>query len=876
MAETERLEPRSDRQPSAQAPLQRPTEVHKFGGTSVANAERMFAVARLVAEARDSARVIVVASAMGGVTDGLVGAINAAIKGKTEASLRAIDDIALRHHQTLAALGGPAEGPVPQALDRVADNIRALLRAGAVLRELSVRTCDRILAAGEKLSVPLVATALQRIGVPAIPALADTFLETNARFGESTPIPGVCERMIAAAMAPFLADDIVPVVTGFSGRAPDGATTTLGRGGSDYTATLIADAVGATEVTIWTDVDGVYTSDPRVVPDARPLEQLNFREAAELAYYGAKVLHQRTIIPVAKRGIPVRIRSSFEPSLPGTLVDGHLTPGSHPVKAISAVGQHALLAIEGKGMAGVPGVAARVFEALARDDINVTLISQSSAESSICFAVPVKNACVAEARLKRAFAAELARGDVEEITVRLGVALLAVVGLGMARTPGVAARVFACLGRCRINVLAIAQGSSELNISLAIDEADTVEALRALHPEFGLHRRDTGEDSPRALDLIVLGCGKIGAALAELILERRAHVFERFGLKARIVAVADRSAYLLSPTGIPRDQLALALAAKRAGRRLVDVEGARVSKGGVETKIAMLHEALAYRLCRPLLIDVSDDDDAGETFREAFRLGCDVVTANKTALAGTHADYLSLMDLARQTGRILKAEATVGAGLPIVDTLELLLGTGDRLISAQGSLSGSLAFILNQLEEGVLLSQAVAKAVAQGYTEPDPRIDLTGQDVARKALILGRISGLVGRDAKLRHQGLVTFDDAEPSGLPLSSPAPDIDTLVATLRAHDEPIAAQVKSAREAGKVLRYVARIGEGTVSVGPEAVPGDSALGLLRGTDNMVVFHTERYADRPLVVSGPGAGVDVTAMGVLGDILRISAERG
>ena len=343
---------------------------------------------------------------------------------------------------------------------------------------------------------------------------------------------GICDRTIVAALSPRLARGEVPVVTGFCGRAPDGATTTLGRGGSDLTATLLAAALRADEVTIWTDVDGVFSADPGIVPSARVIRQLNFREAAEMSYYGAKVLHQRTMIPVASLGIPVRTRSSFAPEAGGTLIDGRVTPGSHPVKAVTAVRDQCLVSVEGKGMAGVPGVAARLFAAIAAARISVTMISQSSSESSICLAVPGDRAIDAEQTLKREFRADITRGDVDEIVVRRGASLIATVGLGMAHTPGVAARVFTALAKRGVNVLAVAQGSSELNITLAVAEGGTNDAIRSLHAEFGLDRIDTGDDSARAFDLILLGSGNIGRALVALIHDRHAHIVERFGLDA--------------------------------------------------------------------------------------------------------------------------------------------------------------------------------------------------------------------------------------------------------------------------------------------------------------------------------------------------------
>jgi bifunctional aspartokinase / homoserine dehydrogenase 1 len=816
----------------------------------------MQAVAKLVSNAARASSIVVVSSAMSGVTNALVAAAAAAEEGRRADALDELEGLAATHRTALDTLGG--DPAVSVDIDRLLEEANDLIRASVYLGELTPRTRDRLLITGEKLAVRLLALALRAEGLDAVPLDADTFLETDDQFGSATPLGTVADRHVVSALRPLLARGVVPVVTGYCGRAPDGATTTLGRGGSDLSATLLAGALGANGVTIWTDVDGVYSADPRVVPEARIIPQLNYREAAELSFYGAKVLHQRTMIPVASAGIPVLTRSSMNPSAPGTVVDGRFTPGSHPVKAISAVRGQSLVSVEGKGMSGIPGVAAKLFGALAERGISVTMISQSSSESSICLAVPGADAEQAEQALKAAFVNDLSRGDVEEIVVRAGVGLVAAVGLGMAQTPGVAARVFAALAAKRVNVLAIAQGSSELNISLAVEDAHVADALRAIHGEFGLERLDTGEDSPRFMDLLLLGCGGIGRTLIRQLLGRGDEVFDRFGLQPRVVGICDRSGYRFEPRGLSRSELEAIVAGKEAGQSLAS-QGAESG-----TPDDMLRAALTWRLSRPVLVDVSDSDTA-DTFSLAFSLGCDVATANKKPLADDPTAWARLRDDAARYGRLLRAEATVGAGLPVVDTLEMLVHTGDRVTSAEGSLSGTLGYLMGRLEDGALLSEAVEQAISLGYTEPDPMQDLSGQDVARKAIILGRLSGLAPH-AQVELTGLV---DSACEGLP-------VPELLERLRAEaDAPMAARLAAAKEAGLALRYVASVTAGSITVGPVEVPADSALGRLQGTDNLVVFHSERYDARPLVVTGPGAGAEVTAMGVLGDILRIAGER-
>lgn len=835
--------------------------VHKFGGTSVGDAARIEAACRLVlAESAPGTRAVVVASAMTKVTDALLAATTAAARGKRAEARATVGALRERHHDTIEALELADADDVRDECDALLDEVQTLLEATTAVSMVSDRVRDRVQATGEKLSVRIIAATFRRLGHAARALDADAFLETDALFGTATPLAGLYDRSVRSALAAPLDAAEIPVVTGFCGRAPDGGTTTLGRGGSDYSATLVGAALGADQVIIWTDVPGVFTADPRLVPGARVVEQLNYREAGELAYYGAKVLHPRTLKPVADLEIPVWIRNTFEPSAAGTRIDGRFTPGSHPVKAISAIRDHELLSIEGTGMAGVPGVAARMFGALADAGISVTMISQSSAESSICAAVPVEDADAADLALRREFRIDIAHGDVEDVRRTPDVGLIATVGLGMAHTPGIAGRVMQTAGRSGANVLAIAQGSSELNITFATSGGDIDAAIEALHYEFGLHRVDTGDSEAAVFDLVLLGWGNIARQLAKLIEERNDDIEARFGLRGRIVLVSDRSGFLLDPAGLTPDVLAAAAEAKAGGARVAELDGAK--PGNLR---AAFDAAFAYRLARPVVVDLTDSDDSAELFAAAFDAHADVVTANKKPLAGAHELYDDLLRRASHAGRVLRAEATVGAGLPVVDTLEMLLVTGDALVRADGCLSGTLAYVLSQLEAGASLSAAVRGAYERGYTEPDPYADLSGADVARKAIIISRIAGFDVPDDAVTVEGLV----------PPSLGGLDRDAFFSALTEHDAAVAARVQAAADAGKVLRYVARVEPQRIQVAPMEVPLASPLGRLQGTDNMIVFASERYAETPLVVQGPGAGVDVTAMGVLGDIVRIVAER-
>jgi aspartokinase/homoserine dehydrogenase 1 len=830
-------------------------EVHKFGGTSLGDAERIGAAAGLVGEAARSARIVVVASAMAGGTDVLAAAASTAARGQRQEALDRLEGLAQRHSRVLEALGGDAEarGDLGALIAEAGD----LLRALAVLCELRPRVLDRILATGEKMAARLLAVALRRLGVSARAFDADAFLATNDRFGDARPLAGVARRLAQAALLPHLDRGESPVVTGFVGQAPDGATTTLGRGGSDYTATFLGAALGAARVVIWTDVDGVFSADPSVVPESRRVEQLNYREAAELSYYGAKVLQPRTLREVAVLGIPVEIRNSLRSGAAGTVVDGRFTPGSHPVKAVSAIRGQALLSLEGSP--GVPETSARALSVLAEEEIAVTLISQASSEASICLAVPASDLSRAEVALKREFRLDLGHGGVGEIAVSGGIGLVAVVGLGMAHVPGVAARVTGALAGQAISIAAIAQGSSELNISLAVADEEVDRAVCAIHREFRLDRADTGEEAEGRMDLLLLGCGRVGRAVVAAVLERASFLETRFGIRPRWAALSDSSGFLFNPQGLSPEVVRAACRAKADGRPLADLPG-----GVAGEPAAMLEQALAYRLARPVLMDTSDcDAEAVAAYRTALRLGCDVVTANKKPLAGP--SYAALIEQARSGHRLLRSEATVGAGLPVIETLAMLLSSGDTVHRIEGCLSGTLAFVLAGLERGLALSEVVEEAVERGFAEPDPVADLSGADMARKALILGRIAGLLEAPHEIEVEGLV---DSSLAGL-------EPEELARELARYDQPLRRRVAEARRVRRRLCYVAEIEPGRARVGLQEVAVDSPLGRLSEGESAVVFRTDRYRDPPLTVSGPGAGVEVTAMGVFADLMYLVAER-
>jgi aspartokinase/homoserine dehydrogenase 1 len=869
---------------SAKRPV---VEVHKFGGASLTDAAS-YKNAVSIIRSRQAPRAIV-CSAPAGVTDALLGLASRAVAGKA-ADLEKDAGILRARYRKLAqglAPPGPARQEVIDEIDRSFDELDGLLRSLVVLSELTARTSDFVLARGERLSARLMAAALNAAGTKARYIDAVDVVITDGPFGGASPNLMLTDLRARKILRPLLTSGIVPVVPGFLGATPAAdsdergkarAIATLGRGGSDLTATLLGRALGAAEIGLWKDVPGLLTSDPRVVPDARVIPQLHLREASELAYFGAKVLHPRALIPIAARPIPVYVRPFADPSAPGTEISGRRTLDRYPVKALSAASGQALLTVTGNGMLGVPGIAARTFEALYRQGTSVSLISQSSSEQSICFSVPEASAKRARDRLLEVFREEIARNEIDGVEIVGGLATLAVVGIGMAGHPGIAARVFGALSSAGVNIVAIAQGSSELNISFVVAAKDAAAAQRAIHDAFQLSKIGGGAATQSThVDAVLLGFGQIGRALADMIAKKntkRAGGTKVVGAgkttngvalngangksqksSLRIVAAIDRSGMVFDPKGLSPREIASLVAAKGDGKGFADLPGGQR---------ALPSEALAlvgkHALSDPILVDVTADD-TGAIIKQALSSGMDVVLANKRPLSGPRQARDELETTARAQGRRILFEATVGAGLPILDTHRKLAESGDRVTKIEGCLSGTLGFLLTEIGRGKPFSAALRKAMAKGYTEPDPRDDLSGADVGRKALILGRLLGFTGEPGDVEVESLVNE----------ASRALPLETFLERLEDLDAEWAQRLASARAKGGQLRYVASVTKNKISVGLKIVDGSSPFAGLKGTDNQVAFTTVRYKENPLVITGPGAGPAVTAAGVLNDMLGL-----
>jgi bifunctional aspartokinase / homoserine dehydrogenase 1 len=836
--------------------------VHKFGGAALADLNAFRHAAGIIATHGGSHPVIVV-SAMRGVTDALAVAA-AATPPKARATLAALES----RHRTVA--NGLTTDPTR----------RAALSAGiaTVFAELT-KTCTRrrrgaldpasldlVMSRGEVLTAMLMDAALVAQGLKAAAIDATKLIYTDGVVGSAAPDVVRTKAAAAKLLTPRIRKGVIPVIPGFFGRGRKGAIVTLGRGGTDVTATLIARVLHAPTVMLWKDVPGLLTADPRVVPDARLIPSLHVREASELAYHGAKILHPRALIglPEATR---LYLRPLADPKAMGTEISSFVTAGKRmrgmpalPVKALAVITDQALVTIVGNGMAGLPGVAARALGALEQMGISVSLISMASSEHSLCIAVPGSLATAVSARWKEVFAAEIARRDIDGIDVRRKVATLAIVGLGMAGTPGVSARLFDALAQSRINVVAIAQGASEMNVSVVIDDGAAALAQRAVHAAFRLDKIGGGDAGARQhADVIVLGFGLIGRELAVQLAHRRTPDGSRLTAPVRVVAVIDRSGYVFDPRGLSPKKLTALAEAKAAGKALAtQADGIRA------TDEAALRAIATHALERPIVVDVTASETS-PTLEAALGAGMDLVLANKRPLVTTGRNGKGLAKLAASRGRRMLHEATVGAGLPVIDTINKLVASGDRILQIEGCPSGTLGFLFSEMSRGTKFSDALRSAMAKGYTEPDPRDDLSGMDVARKALILGRLLGYSGDLSGIKVESLVPVPLRK---LPLAE-------FLSRAGEVDGEWGARVAAAQARGEVLRYRIIVTAKTIRVGVVAVDASSPLGSLGGTDNLFSFTTTRYKTNPLVITGPGAGAGVTAAGVFTDVLTLAEQR-
>ena len=810
--------------------------VHKFGGTSLAGATEFLRVAAIL-EQTEGGPVAAVVSAPARMTDALHALVRSAESGGDWPG--GLDAIVSRCRELGAGLlQGERREAWVAALERDRADLHDVLKATALIGRAPPAVYALVAGHGELWSARLLSATLAQRGVDADWFDArDALTVVDSELGPTVDWDSTRARFAAS----WTAAPAVRVVTGYIARDPHGGPTTLGRNGSDFTASIFAALLDAEEVVIWTDVDGVMSGDPRRIPDVSVIHELSWHEAMELAYFGAKVLHPRTMAPLVARAIPVWIRNTARPEGLGTRIGEVGEEGG--VKGVTTIEGMALLNLEGAGLIGVPGTASRLFEALRSAGISVVLISQGSSEHSICCAVPQDDALRARAAVAQAFAAEMRAGQVEGVGLVHDCSILAVVGEGMRGLPGVAAKLFGALGRSGVNVRAIAQGASERNISAVIPSADADRALRAVHAAFYL--------SPQAVSIGVIGPGGVGAHLLDQLAGEIPRLAAESRLDLRVRAIAGSSRMVLAPRAVALEGWRAALAA------------------GAETDLdAFTRHVQVEHLPHAVIIDCSGHPDVAARYARWLEQGIHVITPSKLAASGPLADWRRLQAVRRAAGVRYLGETTVGAGLPIIQTLRDLRQTGDEIIAIEGILSGTLAFLFNGYDGSRPFSAIVREARELGFTEPDPRDDLSGRDVARKLVILAREMGLEIELEQVEVESLVPQELAGVS----------IDEFLDQYAGWDARMRERLDTARGRGRVLRHVARLdgATGRASVGLEEFSAEHAFAHARLTDNIIQFVTRRYRDNPLVVQGPGAGPAVTAAGVFADLLRLSAYLG
>jgi aspartokinase/homoserine dehydrogenase 1 len=806
-------------------------KVLKFGGSSVANAENIGRVADIIAS-RGGERLAVVVSAMQGTTDTLIElGREAESNGKT--NFKKLYEV---HNSHLTA----ANALLPK--DRIRDvseffeisfnEVQNLLDGVSLVRELSPRTLDKILSFGELLSSRLLAELLISKGIDAAWADSRSLIMTDAAFGKAAVKFAETNSKITEHFAASTA--LVTVLPGFIASTAAGETTTLGRGGSDYTAAIIAAAVDAELLEIWTDVSGMMTADPRFVRNAKHIPAISYREAMELSHFGAKVIYPPTIQPVMSRGIPVLVKNTFAPDDAGTLIEQKTDDGGI-IRGISSIDGIAILNLEGSGMVGIPGFSKRLFGALAAAQINVILITQSSSEHSICVAVEEKFADAAKQAVDAEFENEIAVGKIDPLRVETGFSILALVGDNMRFHTGVSGKMFSTLGSNGINIHAIAQGSSERNISAVIASADVRKAVNVLNEEFF-------SDGSKQVNVFVAGVGTVGSRLLDQLSRQHDTLLDDLRLNVRIAGVANSRRVIIDEDGINTSAIDL-------------------NESGAEMDISQFTDrVIEMNLRNSVFVDVTASPQVVECYPKLLKRSISIVACNKIAASAELETYRRLKELAREYGANFFFETNVGAGLPIIHTLGDLLRSGDRVRRIEAVLSGTLNFVFNNYDGSRPFADVVRQAQEEGYTEPDPRLDLSGTDVARKILILAREAGYA-----------LEMDDIENEGfLPASCLVGSVDDFYRELAANESHFRGLLDSAAANGKTPKYIATFADGAAKVGLKQIGPEHDFAGLSGKDNAVLFYTDRYADQPLVIKGAGAGADVTAAGVFADIVR------
>jgi bifunctional aspartokinase / homoserine dehydrogenase 1 len=811
-------------------------KILKFGGSSVATPARIQGVIDIV-KPYLKGDVAVVFSAFGGVTDLLISVSTLALQGNQEYKAK-LAEIEKRHLDAVRTLiGVQKQSSILAQVKFTINELEDVLHGVFLVKERTSRTLDYIMSFGERLSAYIISEAFKDKGVSAEFLDARNVVRTDDNFGYAKVDFEKTNKLIQDY---FRNHQDLQIITGFIGTSESGETTTLGRSGSDYTAAIFAGALHATDLEIWTDVDGMMTADPRLVKKAFTVPQMTYEEAMELSHFGAKVIFPATMQPAMVNRIPIWIKNTFNPTFRGTVIHSEYTNGKM-IKGISSMNGISLVNLQGSGLLGVVGASMRLFATLASEKINVILISQASSEHSICFAIENKFAAQAKAAIEKEFQYELRNEEIDEVQIENDLSIVAVVGDGMKHSPGTSGRMFNALGRNGVNVIAIAQGSSERNISAVIRQSDVSKALNSLHEAFFLSDR-------KVLNIFLVGTGLIGKVLIEMINDQFPKLAKENLLEINVVAVANSKKMLFSAEGL---NLASCVG------ELSDSEGAEAM-----SMKSFVDHMVSLNLPNSIFVDCTSSEDVTAHYETILSSNISIVTPNKKANSGSLEKYKLLKSTAFRRGAKFLYETNVGAGLPVINTMNDLLLSGDKVIRIEAVLSGTLNFIFSSFTEGKKFSDVVKEAKAKGYTEPDPRDDLNGMDVARKILILSREAGWNLELIDIKVENLVPADcQGEMS----------IDQFFARLEKHDDQFESLRKDAAARKEKLRYMAVLDNGLVKIQLGSVNEQHPFYSLSGSDNIILLTTERYNERPMVIRGPGAGAHVTAAGVFADIIRI-----
>lgn len=803
-------------------------KVLKFGGTSVGSAANIEKVKKIV-QSQDS-DVIVVVSALGGVTDKILTAARNASTGTVDFHTE-LTEIKKKHDDVIQSLFN-GSGSIRYIVAELLDELEQILTGITLVGELTAKTLDRIAGIGERISSHIVA---QFIGADRKDSSG--FIRTDSNFGKATVDFNETDNNIRETFKHFKG---VVVVPGFISKNGKGEFTTIGRGGSDYTAAIISAALDVDILEIWTDVNGFMTADPRVISKAYTIPELTYSEAMELSHFGAKVIYPPSILPVYKKGIPIRIKNTFAPENPGTRISRSNGNGQErPIKGISSISEITLVTLQGIGMVGVTGISMRLFSALAKENVNVVLISQASSENSISVAIDEYALDLAENAIRNEFEKEILSGQINKIEMESKLSIVAIVGENMKHTTGIAGKLFSTMGKSGVNIIAIAQGASELNISWVVKNEELRKTLNVVHESFFLSENIE-------MNVFLMGIGTVGGNLLQQLQMQQENLLKEKHLKIKLTGVANSRKMVFERDGIDISSYK---------ERLENSDKTSSLQGFAD-------EVKTMNIYNSVFIDCTASDDVATLYNEILSSNISVVTANKVAASSDYENYAELKKIAKEKGVKFLFETNVGAGLPIINTLNDLVNSGDKILKIEAVLSGTLNYIFNTISEKIPLSQTIQMAKEEGYSEPDPRIDLSGVDVARKILILARESGYRIEMDEIKINKFVPDSYFEGS----------VDNFWNTISELDAEFEQNRIRLEKEDKKWRFVARFEDGNAEVGLQEVGSKHPFYDLEGSNNLVMYTTERYHESPMLIKGYGAGASVTAAGVFSDLIRVS----